>query len=156
MKIIIHRSTGFLKSAGLIVLLSLMTISLPSAAQKLDAHRWKNRVLLILSEDDNNPTLNHQLKQLNNNIDGLNERKLVVYQIFPTYSKEGFGDNREIIKHDGSLFRKYNASSDPFKTVLIGLDGGVKFEQHTLLKNTTLFAIIDGMPMRRAELNKKH
>ena len=36
--------------------------------------------------------------------------------------------------------------------ILIGLDGGIKLEQTTILKKKELFRIIDSMPMRMEEL----
>jgi hypothetical protein len=131
-----------------------MTLNLSAKAQELDTHRWKNRVLLIFAENDNNPTLSEQLKALNSDIEGLKERKLIVYQIFPTHYKIGYTHSKETIKPDESLFKKYNTSPDPFKVILIGLDGGVKYEKYGLLKNSALFEIIDGMPMRKSEISK--
>lgn len=128
-------------------------MTLSTNAQELDAHRWENRVLLVITENDNDPTLSKQLKELNSDIEGLKERKLIIYQVFPAYYKSGFANNAKVIKSDESLFKKYNTSSDQFKVVLIGLDDSVKYEKSGLLKNTALFSIIDGMPMRKAELN---
>ncbi|MEQ8572712.1 DUF4174 domain-containing protein [Fulvivirga sp.] len=153
MKLIIQRSISFNKTGWLTVLL-FMTLNLSAKAQELDTHRWKNRVLLIFAENDNNPTLSDQLKALNSDIEGLKERKLIVYQIFPTHYKTGHTHSHETIKPDESLFKKYDTSSDPFKVILIGLDGGVKYEKYGLLKNSALFEIIDGMPMRKSEISK--
>lgn len=151
MKLIIQRSINFNKAGWLTVLL-FMTLNLSTNAQELDDHRWKNRVLLVLVANDNNPTLSKQLKELNSDIDGLNERKLIIYQVFPTYFKLGQTDNTKVIKSDRSVFKKYSTSTDAFKVVLIGLDGSVKYEKYGLLKNNALFEIIDGMPMRKSEL----
>ncbi|MTI41857.1 DUF4174 domain-containing protein [Fulvivirga lutimaris] len=130
-----------------------MATTLSTNAQELNTHRWNNRVLLIFAENDNDPTFTEQLKELNSDIEGLKERKLIVYQIFPSHYKTGYAHSNETIKPDESIFKKYSTPSDPFKAVLIGLDGGVKYEKSGLLKNKVLFAIIDGMPMRKAELN---
>ena len=39
-----------------------------------------------------------------------------------------------------------------FRVRLVGKDGGVKLDQATPIEVTTLFALIDAMPMRRAEM----
>ncbi|OHX63799.1 hypothetical protein NH26_24710 [Flammeovirga pacifica] len=41
-----------------------------------------------------------------------------------------------------------------FEVVLIGLDGGVKLRQSTILSKKALYDKIDSMPMRRAELQE--
>ena len=40
--------------------------------------------------------------------------------------------------------------------MLIGLDGGIKLEQIQILSAEKLFAIIDGMPMRKREIRKNN
>ena len=44
--------------------------------------------------------------------------------------------------------------ADDLHQLLIGLDGGIKLRQNSILTKEKLFAIIDGMPMRRRELKK--
>ena len=43
-----------------------------------------------------------------------------------------------------------------FEVILIGLDGGEKLRQTKVLETDKLFAIIDGMPMRRSEIIKNN
>jgi len=52
------------------------------------------------------------------------------------------------------MHKKYKIPKNQFTIILIGLDGGEKLRQTKPLDTTTLFAIIDGMPMRRQELKK--
>ncbi|MDP5094209.1 MAG: DUF4174 domain-containing protein, partial [Polaribacter sp.] len=54
------------------------------------------------------------------------------------------------------LFLKYNPKNTPFKVMLIGLDGGIKLAQSTVLSKEKLFAIIDGMPMRKREIRNNN
>ena len=42
-----------------------------------------------------------------------------------------------------------------FRLRLIGKDGGVKLDQAEPIEASALFALIDAMPMRRAEMSKK-
>ena len=42
-----------------------------------------------------------------------------------------------------------------FRVLLIGLDGGKKLDQTKMLSVKKLFNIIDSMPMRQAEIQKK-
>jgi hypothetical protein len=45
-------------------------------------------------------------------------------------------------------------SNQDFTLILIGRDGGEKFRSNKFVKSEELFAIIDVMPMRRAEMKK--
>ncbi len=56
---------------------------------------------------------------------------------------------------DSKLYTKYNSNARDFKIMLIGLDGGVKLEQHKVLTSKELFSTIDSMPMRSSELRNK-
>lgn len=123
-----------------------------SYSQNLEKHQWKERVLLIVADNAENINLAKQLEELRSDIEGLNERKLVVYQFFKDYYKYGLVN--EIKGEREPNNKKYHNSSKSFEIVLIGLDGGVKYKTTEFLDNSSLFAIIDGMPMRRTELNK--
>ena len=42
-----------------------------------------------------------------------------------------------------------------FKVVLIGLDGGIKYESRTFEPAEAYYGLIDRMPMRRAQMRKR-
>lgn len=121
--------------------------------QDLNTHQWKNRVLLVISETESNPVYIKQLEEWQSDKEGFKERKLIIYQIFPSYYIKGFTDEKI---ESRSLYNAHRSSEDTFQVILIGLDRGVKYKTSDFLNNTSLFAIIDGMPMRRAELNKNN
>lgn len=94
------------------------------------------RQLLIFGV--NQPEFKKQLHLLKQDSIGLADRDLLVY----TYK-------------DGSSFhKKYEVKPGQFTIILIGKDGGEKFRSYTVVKPETLFALIDGMPMRKAEMRK--
>ena len=49
---------------------------------------------------------------------------------------------------------EFKKTKKPIEIILIGLDGGVKLHQTKLLNLEKLFTLIDGMPMRKAEIKK--
>ncbi len=54
------------------------------------------------------------------------------------------------------LYKKYAVPlTDPFTIILEGRDGGEKYRSNQLTPVTHLFALIDAMPMRQAEMRKK-
>lgn len=141
---------------SLLVLFSI--ISLMTSSQTLEKHRWENRILLVISEENNsNEEYSNQLQVINDSFEGYTERKLIVYTVLPDkYRLLGITTNQEAnwIKNS-KLYSTYNKNKKPFKVVLIGLDGSVKKERNAAINSEELFAIIDGMPMRRSELNRK-
>ena len=51
------------------------------SAQLLDQHLWENRILIVKSSNRSNPLFLDQLNELENHLNGMIERKLLVYQI---------------------------------------------------------------------------
>ena len=141
-----------MKSLLTIILLILLTQANVMYAQDLKSHQWNERILLVISNDENESLFQEQILTLKQKLNELENRKLVVFQITAKGYKTGFSPKDNWID-DPSLFNKFNATKGPFKIVLIGLDGGVKLEQYELLSVEKLFNTIDSMPMRRAELS---
>jgi len=136
-----------------IVTFFLMLFTLSLFSQDLKKHQWKNRVLLIYTDDKNADDFKNQIKVLSEDKEGLVERKLVVYQ----FTKNDFtNDFNQIWFSSNSLFNNYVNNNESFKVVLIGLDGGIKLDQNKVVLPEKLFTMIDGMPMRKTELKRKN
>ena len=126
--------------------------ALLGSAQDLSKHRWENRLILIITDDENNSTFQSQVAEFRKDLTGLNERKIIIYQVMPGEYKIGLnGANK--IKSD-RLYKDYKKSDSGFEVVLLGLDGGIKLQQDELLPLEKLYAIIDAMPMRRREIER--
>ena len=97
-----------------------------------------HRIILIFG---NNTTLvQRQLVLLQKDSSGLAERDLIVKQVKP-------GDY---------LYESYQIKPDePFTVILIGKDGGEKYRSANMLTTNRLFATIDAMPMRQAEMRRQ-
>ena len=117
--------------------------------QNLQKHVWEDRVLIIESENAQNELYQQQIKVLKNDAKGLKERKLVIYSYFNDGYTRGFS---QVIKPYQTI--KKQKDKNDFSITLIGLDGGKKLRQNSILTKEKLFIIIDGMPMRRRELKK--
>ncbi|MBZ9632294.1 DUF4174 domain-containing protein [Salegentibacter sp. LM13S] len=132
----------------LLILLSTMGLN----AQDLTKHQWKDRLILIIAEDENNEKFQQQLTQLQKHQKGLKDRKLVIYRILPKKYKIAFQDKNW--KNSAQFYKKYKAEESDFRIILIGLDGGEKLDQTKVLSVEKLFNTIDSMPMRQAEMRK--
>ncbi len=128
-------------------------MSLNTLAQDLSDHQWKNRLVLILTESKSLGVYKDQINELLTDRPDLEERKLVIYSVMPDQYKKGITSQEWVNSKD--LYDEYKKAEDEFEVILIGLDGGVKLRQTKLLTNDKLFAIIDGMPMRRAEIRRE-
>ena len=132
----------------LLILLSAMSLN----AQDLSKHQWKDRLILIIAENEKNEKFQEQLTELQKNQKGLKDRKLVIYQILPEKYSTGFQINNW--KNSAKLYKKYKAEESDFHIILIGLDGGKKLYQTEILSAEKLFDTIDSMPMRQSEMRK--
>lgn len=120
-------------------------------AQNLSQHLWKNRVILILSED--NSAFERQMLAFKANEKGIYERSLIVYHLKSDEYEQVMpkGD----VQRSMNLFKKNNQANVSFELILIGLDGGIKLRQKEFLSCEKLFAIIDSMPMRSADIKNR-
>lgn len=123
------------------------------SAQELSSHKWKDRLLLILTTENSKFQHHEQIKILQDNIEGLEERKLVIYSVMPDQFKKGIGAESWI--ESARLNDRYRQEGKEFEVILIGLDGGVKLRQSEILSIEKLFATIDAMPMRRNQIRNK-
>ena len=136
-----------------ILLIFFMLSSYFSIGQNMKNHLWKHRVVLIYTDDSSSELFKNQTAILKNHQKELDERKVVVY----SFTKDAYTFNLENNwKKSAELFLKYNPKNTPFKVMLIGLDGGIKLAQPTVLSKEKLFAIIDGMPMRKREIRNNN
>jgi hypothetical protein len=134
-----------------LTLLFIITIATMTAnAQNFESHQWKNRLLLVLSKDGNSEIFRKQLEALNSDKSGLAERKLLIYKILPENQKTPNKDSTWI--YNSELYNYYSKKEETFKVILIGLDGGIKKTQNSIVNLEDLYATIDGMPMRRSEI----
>lgn len=124
-------------------------------SQNLNEYRWKNRVLLVISQDLGSIEFKTQMNLLRADINALEERKVVVLTILPHEYTVGLNERSPWEKGE-QVFLKYGEKEESFKVLLIGLDGGVKISQKDPILVETLKEMIDIMPMRRSEIENKN
>ncbi len=138
---------------GIMMIMSMKPHS--SHGQDLDGHRWKDRVVILLSEEADSEVVNEQLRAFKSEEEGMRERKIVVYVLSPHGYRVGLNDENAWQKGSPLYSRLKRNEEAPFEIVLVGLDGGVKLRQHELLTVRKLFATIDAMPMRQSEMREQ-
>ena len=91
----------------------------------LNQYQWQNRIIVTFSNSDENPKLLKLKQEIQENACGFQNRNLLHFQILDP--------------------------NEEFKILLIGKDGGIKFEGENRTLNQ-IFDQIDSMPMRRYEM----
>lgn len=99
----------------------------------------EKRLLLVFGIENNEQLVKEQSDILEKEKAGIQERDLEII----------------VIKNGDALYKKYKVQPGEFTVILIGNDKDEKLRTHELLLPEKLFAIIDGMPMRQAEMRKQ-
>jgi hypothetical protein len=125
------------------------------ANQFLTPYQWEKRILLIFSHKSTQSLLEEQKKILKTYRNDVKDRDLLVFTI--PYGKSTFTTASKNIKVKSSVFYEtFNVEKDDFSVILIGKDGGEKHRKtNQIISKEELFKIIDAMPMRKIEKEKK-
>lgn len=128
-------------------------LSMKVHAQDLTQHQWENRLIILLCSDPGDVDVKKQLNEFRHFAAGLQERKVLVYQVTPERFKQGW-DNPDKWKKSDHLFSKYKSDGSDFGLLLIGLDGGIKLREKEPISCEKIFRLIDSMPMRKREIEQ--
>ena len=119
----------------------------------LEPYRWENRLILLFGSAES-VSVQQQLRELKKEPAEITDRDLLIFHIA--------GDEVRLINEtsdrsfSADLFRsRYNISKNEFRYILIGKDGGVKLKKKDFVPNTSMFSLIDSMPMRQREMREK-
>lgn len=132
--------------------LSLLLIWSSVKAQDKNTYQWKNRLVILATDNIDNANYKNQIHILKADPEGLEIRKLRVISL--TQEKQITGISEHSSEEIHPSFAPYLSEQPSFEFYLIGLDGGIKYRSDSIVDNTTLFRLIDVMPMRRQELEK--
>ena len=121
-----------------ILLLSLMAIMIPKELLgiELNQYLWKNRIILTFAEDEDHPDLIKLKVEMKENSCEILNRDLLHFHF----------------NNDGKTGNLTTKSDRSFRILLIGKDGGIKYESNQYVSLIQLFKLIDSMPMRQDEM----
>ena len=120
-----------------ILILSFMAIMIPKELQgiELNQYLWKNRIILTFADEDHPDLIKLKAEMKENNCEILNRDLLHFHFI-----------------NEGKTGNLTNKSDQSFRILLIGKDGGIKYESNRSVSLLYLFEMIDTMPMRQVEM----
>ena len=116
--------------------------------------KWRTRLLLIFTPSVDNLAFQRQYAQLKSDQTGLSERDLRLFWVLPDKitDEEGYE-----FSSTSDLHQRYQIAKNKFAILLIGKDGSVKLRVYEdLLAQQELYKIIDAMPMRQQEIQRKN
>ena len=123
-----------------ILVLSLMAIMIPKELHgiELNQYLWKNRIILTFTDDEDYADLiKLKVEMKENNCEILN-RDLLHFHF----------------SNDGKTGNHITTNDQSFRILLIGKDGGIKYESNQYVSLIQLFELIDSMPMRQDEMQQ--
>ena len=121
----------------------------------LKSFEWENRVLVV---GGNGSKYQNQFDNLEGNKNEYTERDMVVILINKDESKISYDGLNVLNKldHESTLSIRKRFNFDNFNLILIGKDGGVKYNNNEPVKINKIFEIIDKMPMRMQEIKERN
>ncbi len=135
--------------------LSMWTLSAGAEVNDpLAEYRWANRVLIAFANDALNPHAHSLERALVAARCELVDRDMVTGWIL-LKGNSRLGEVTVSNEIDGLLRSGLGIQPGEFAVLLIGKDGGVKARYDSVPELSDIFALVDGMPMRRAELRTR-
>ncbi|MEL6868372.1 MAG: CIA30 family protein [Pseudomonadota bacterium] len=120
----------------------------------LQSLQWKKRVLLLSAPDRDDPTLGKQLAAIVASRSAFAERDLVLVVLLGNGTSTA--DDKPFDAASADEIRdRTNIDPETFSVTLIGKDGSVKSSNQEYVPMEQIYALIDGMPMRRREMTER-
>lgn len=120
----------------------------------LNDYLWKKRLLLIFSPSESCSDYKIQMEELNKRKAETEDRDLQILEIFD--EEVNHLDSISISHEQGkSLKKRFGVKTGQFTVILLGKDGGEKYRSKKYIPIEDIFAIIDAMPMRQAEMKER-
>jgi hypothetical protein len=134
-------------------LLSTLVIGSVAIAQEIDHVRWQERLLLLIAPSADDPAVVRQKQALRDAGDAVSERRLRVIEL---YSEPDSADATQLPQEQQRAIRKnLGVASRDRQLILVGLDGGIKRRAPLTTPLREILQQIDGMPMRRQEIEDR-
>jgi hypothetical protein len=120
-----------------------------SQTKSLSDYVWKNRIIILSDSDNYFENAKTALKTITAYPKELNNRDII---LFLQTNGKLYNEKIQLTEIETSTKIPKN-----FKGyLLIGKDGGIKAQEPYPIQPETIFTLIDGMPMRRAEMKSNH
>ncbi len=139
---------------ALVLVVLAMSTALGSAtavAAELKDYLWERRPLLLFAPTQGDPRLVETLNRIEASRCDFASRDMVLGLVLGEGNSTLDG---HVVDADESrrIANRYGMGEDDFSVVLIGKDGGEKLRVNDVPDLRSIYAVIDGMPMRSREM----
>jgi len=123
-----------------------------AAATDLGDYRWDRRPLLVFAPTNGDPRLVETLSRIEATRCDFDGRDMVLGQVVANGTSTLDG---QVVDAEQSrrLATRFGIGDGAFAVLLIGKDGGEKWRVDQVPDLRTVYAVIDGMPMRTREMS---
>ena len=137
-----------------LVLLASPWRSVVSAPVNLSEYLWRHRLLLIFATSSRAQGVESLRNAITRNKSEVADRDMLVFLVLEEGGSEV--DGSPIGEDDAaSLRRRFGVETGAALMLLVGKDGGEKLRAPLDEELSTVFGVIDGMPMRRREMQEQ-
>ena len=140
-----------------VVVLATIAVLVPALvpatarAVELSDYLWQRRPLLVFAPTDSDPRLGETVRRIEASRCDFSDRDMVLGLIVAdgtsTLDGQVLGS-----KQAQRLMAQFGIGATSFSAVLVGKDGGEKLRVNDVPDLPTIYAVIDGMPMRGREM----
>lgn len=132
------------------IVMGVVLVSGSAIAQDIDHVLWQERLLILISPSADEPLLVRQKQALRDRHDAVAERRLRIIEAYADHDSIAAQDHSPPLHR--AIRERFGAAHDTREMILIGLDGGIKRRAPLSTPLGEIFQQIDGMPMRRLEI----
>ena len=143
----------FLRNTFTVIFLVTSAAALEPAqamAAELSDYLWQRRPLLLFAPSESDPRLIETMRRIEASQCDFVDRDMVLGRIV-TEGTSTLDGNVVDRNRAQMLFSDFGIGADSFSVVLIGKDGGEKLRVADIPDLQSIYAVIDGMPMRARE-----
>ena len=116
--------------------------------------QWKNRLLLLFAPDSNHPLFKSIHAEIMAQRAEVEDRDLVVFEVLergPSRMNSSQLDTETV----DEIRKRFAVPRNQFTLILVGKDGGTKLKRNDQTDLKDIFGLIDSMPMRQNEIQRK-
>ena len=148
-----HSFRQFVASTLAMIILAAGAALVPAvaAAAELGDYLWQRRPLLLFAPTESDPRLVETVRRIEASRCDFADRDMVLGLIVTEGTSTLDGQVVDT-SQARRLLSEFGIGANSFSVVLIGKDGGEKLRVNEVPDLPTIYAVIDGMPMRSAEM----
>ena len=148
-----HSCRQFLQCVLAVIILAVGAVLVPAAAAaaELDDFLWQRRPLLLFAPSESDPRLVETVRRIEASRCDFADRDMVLGLIVTEGTSTLDGQVVDT-SQARRLLSEFGIRANTFSAVLIGKDGGEKLRINAVPDLSAIYAVIDGMPMRSAEM----